>query len=195
VLEQRLCQRHPVALQNLADTELAAGNVGVAIDLGEQLLQRLAGSRSLAALTVVRLNLAAALLTEGGPPSMSRALALLREAWAGTLHYGHKGVAADDLACIAAQQHRPRCAALWLGYSDRAYDSRGAMRQQNERRAYQQARGTATSALDAASVQALLGEGALLGDVQAAAIAFAETDRDPAGATAGPMEAVAVGRS
>jgi predicted ATPase len=185
VLEQSLGQRHPVAMQNLADAELAAGNVAAAIELGEQLLVRLAGSQSLAALTVVRVNLAAALLAQGEPDALSRSLTLLREAWAGSLHYGHGGVVADYLACIAALQRRPRCAALLLGYSNRGYSLRGATRQSNERRAHEQAESIAHTALGLPSVQALRQEGELLGDALAATIAFAESDQDPAHLSAG----------
>jgi predicted ATPase/DNA-binding winged helix-turn-helix (wHTH) protein len=180
-LELALARPVPVTLTNLVDLELAAGNVDEAIRIGEDLLRRSGDSRRNNSLFWVRTNLTAAWLRRGGEAGVQRALALARQDWPAALTFYQLPSWIDHLSFMAAQQQRPRCTALLIGFADEYHARIGAPRQVNEQRSFEHALATATAALGAAQVEQLRAEGALLGPTEITALVFSETDAGPAG--------------
>lgn len=180
-LELSLARPFPVALTNLADMELVAGNVDEAIRLGEELLRRLGSSRRNNSFCWVRTNLTAAWLMRGSEAGKQRALELARQDWPAALDFYELPSWIDHLARLSVQQRRPCCAALLIGFADHGHARIGAPRQLNEQRSFQHALAAATAALGAAQVDQLRAEGALMGPTEITALVFSETDAGSAG--------------
>ena len=185
-LELTLSRPVPVTLTNLADIELAAGNVDEAIRIGEELLQRFGASRRNNSLNWVRTNLTAAWLTRGGEAGIQRALALARQDWPAALTFYQLPSWIDHLSFMAAQQQRPCCTALLIGFADERHARVGTPRQVNEQRSFEHALAAATAALGAARVEQLRAEGALMGPTEITALVFSVSDAGPADAPQQP---------
>ena len=181
-LERSLARPVPVWLTNLADLELAVGNVDEAIRIGEELLRRFGASRRNNALCWVRTNLTAAWLRRGSEAGIQRALALARQDWPVALTFYQLPSWIDHLSSMAAQQQRPRCAALLIGFADEQHARIGAPRQFNEQHSFEHALAAATAALGAARVEQLRAEGALMQPTEITALVFSESDAGPASA-------------
>ena len=162
-----------VAHSNLLDSLLAAGRVDEAIATGTALLTQLQGTRQLAVLPAIRLNLAAAHLSTGDTPA---ARELAQASLPQALRLGWQPYWADVLALLAALERRPRAAALLLGYADAAYAAIATAREVNEARAVERAAALCRASLGEAAFAQRLREGARLSDADIAPLAFATDD-------------------
>jgi predicted ATPase/DNA-binding winged helix-turn-helix (wHTH) protein len=178
-LELTLARPDPVTLTNLADIELANGNVDEAIRIGEDLLRRFGASRRNNSLYWVRANLTAAWLRRGGQAGVDRALALARQDWPGALAFYQLPSWVDHLANMASQQERPRCAARLIGFADERHARIGAQRQMNELHSFERALAAAKAALGDAEVSQLRAVGRQMGPEELTALVFSEEDTAP----------------
>jgi hypothetical protein len=127
-----------IALGNLIDAELGAGDAGAAARSGRSLVATLLGTRNEYSLAFARINLLAALLA--------------RDEVAGGAPGRRSGVARRDgvrcaarrrayLALLCALEGRPRAALRLAAYSEALYAARGETRELNETDATLRAQG------------------------------------------------------
>jgi predicted ATPase/DNA-binding winged helix-turn-helix (wHTH) protein len=158
-----------VALGNLIDHELAAGDAASAVRSGIALVAALQGTRHEFSLAFARINLCAACLAQN---DTARARAVAQAAWPQSLLFELQHVAAAYLALLAALEHRPRAAARLLGYSEATYAAHEEPIEANEAAALARARTLASAALADAEFERVRAEGAALHDADIAAFAL-----------------------
>lgn len=164
---------HHVALSNMADLALVRGRMADAVALGRELEARLRGARQPRSLAVARTNLAMALLATG---ATAEARAVAEAGWplsAGWRLEMYWGVA---LAQLAAQERRPRTAALLSGYAQARMAASGAPLEPNEAKALQHARELSEALLGATLFEALAQQGRDWPDDRVGPLALAATD-------------------
>ena len=162
-----------VALGNLIDHALAAGNAAAAVQAGQALTAELERTRHVYSLGFARLNLCAACLALGDLP---QARAVGTAAWPAALAFELQHAAAAYLALLAALEGRVRAAVRLLGYAEASYHARNEARETNEAAAMERARALGSASLGAAVFERLHAEGASLRDGDIAALAFAVSD-------------------
>jgi len=160
-------------LMALIDGELACGHPHAAVQLGEQLLEQLAGTRDEFSRMLVRANLTLAYLALD---DTDHARPLLQALWPAALQFNLHVLCSDDPALLAALEGRPRTAARLAGYADAAYDMRGTFRHPNEVAARERSHKLPRAALGDATFERLMAEGRQLRDEQIAGLAFAIDD-------------------
>ncbi len=162
-----------IALGNLIDHELAAGDAAAAARTGARLVALLEGSRHEFSLALARINLCAALLAlDDG----AQAQAVAQACWPQARAFDMPHVAAVYLGLLAALQSRPQAAARLLGYADASYAARREQHEGNEAQALARARALATAALGEAAFGAAHADGAALRDIDIAELAFSCDD-------------------
>ncbi len=164
-----------IAVGNLVDAELSAGDAAAAATLGAELVAMLQGSRHDYTLAFARVNLLAALLAQG---DLAAARPVAQAAWARAAVFELQHAAAAYLALLCALEGRPRAAVRLAAYSEALYAERAETRERNETAATQQALARAAERLDGATRARLQAEGARLRDESIAALAFAASDAD-----------------
>jgi len=157
----------------LIDAELECGHTQAAVLLGERVLEQLAGTRDEWSRTMVRSNLAMALLALD---DTGRARPLMQAVWPVALQYNLHVLFSDYPALLAALEGRPRTAAVLAGYADAAYTARGIIRHPNEVAARERSHALTRAALGDATFERLLADGRQLRDEQIAGLAFATED-------------------
>jgi len=162
-----------IALGNLIDHELAAGDAAAAARSGAALVATLQGTRNEYSLAFARINLCAAYLALG---DAARARPVAQAAWPQAMRYELQHVAAAYLALLAALEQRPRAAARLLGYSEAAYAAREETIEVNEAAATTRARALAAAALGEAAFAQAHADGASLRDSDIAELAFGSAD-------------------
>ena len=162
-----------IAIGNLIDAELAAGNARAAALLGCELIDSLLGTRHEYSLAFARINLLAALLAQD---DAAAAVAVAQAAWARAAAFDLQHAAAAYLALLCALQGRHRAAVKIAAYSEAIYAAREEEREQNETAATARARSLARGELDDATFARLHEEGGGLRDAEIAALAFAAED-------------------
>ena len=163
-----------IALGNLVDHELAAGDAAAAARSGAALVASLQGTRNEYSLAFARINLCAAHLALN---DAAQARPVAQAAWPQAMRFELQHAAATYLALLAALEQRPRAAARLLGYAQAFYAAREEAIEANEAAATTRARSLATAALgEAAFVQANV-DGATLRDIDIAGLAFSSDDR------------------
>ena len=162
-----------IAIGNLIDAELAAGNAAAAADLGSELVEALRGTRHEYSLAFARINLLAALLAQG---KTAEARPVAEAAWSTAAVFDLQHAAAAYLALLCALEGRARAALKVAAYSEAIYAARREAREGNETAATTRAITLANGVLDDATVARLTKEGAELRDAEIAAVAFG---RDP----------------
>ncbi|HSC64874.1 MAG TPA: hypothetical protein VLD35_14630, partial [Caldimonas sp.] len=172
-LDRERGSRADIAMGNLIDTEIAAGNAGAAARLGRELIDSLLGSRHEYSLAFARINLLAALLAQDDAVA---AVPVAQAAWSRAAVFDLQHAAASYLALLCALQGRPRAAVRLAAYSEALYAARDEAREQNETAATTRAQALARRALDDATFERLHAEGAALRDADIATIAFAIDD-------------------
>jgi len=161
-----------IAMGNLIDAELAAGDAAAAARLGRELVATLAGTRHEYSLGFARINLLAALLAQD---EVGAARPVAEAAWSRAPVFELQHAAAAYLALLAALEGRPRAALRLAAYSEAIYAARGETREQNETEATTRAQTIACRAVDDADTAARLhAEGAALRDAEVSAVAFGE---------------------
>lgn len=159
-----------VTLLNIANAELAAGDVAAAIASGRRLVALLQDGRRPDLLTFAQLNLAAAHLAADDVAAARAALLAL---------WGTPGAAklpswsVDVLALLAALEGRTEAAARLLGASDGRYDALGDARQVNEQRALDRCLERLRRVHDEATLAAWRDAGRGLSDAEVLALALA----------------------
>lgn len=164
-----------IALANLVDAELGAGEVLTAARTGEALVELLRGTRDEHGMAYALINLTAAQLALG---EVNRARATARIGWPGGRRFELQPIWADYLALLAALERRPRCAARLAGYADCGYLRHEDRRQANEAHANERTCALAKAALGDAMFEQLRAEGGSLHADAIEALAFADTDAD-----------------
>jgi hypothetical protein len=162
-----------IAIGNLIDAELAAGNAAAAAQLGRELIDSLLATRHEYSLAFARVNLLAALLAQDDADA---ALPVAQAAWSRAAGFDLQHAAAAYLALLCALQGRHRAAVKLAAYSEAIYAAREEEREQNETAATMRARTLARQELDDASLARLHAEGAGLRDAEIAGVAFAAED-------------------
>ena len=162
-----------IAMGNLIDAELAAGDAAAAARLGIELIDALLGTRHEYSLAFARINLLAALLAQD---DVAGARPIAQAAWSRAASFDVQHAAAAYLALLCALEGRVRAAVKLAAYSEAIYATREEAREQNETAATTRARALARRALDDATFTRLHAEGAALRDAEAGAIAFAADD-------------------
>jgi len=162
-----------IAVGNLIDAELAAGNAGAAADLGVELIASLLGTRHEYSLAFARINLLAALLAQD---DATAAMPVAQQAWSRAAVFDLQHAAGAYLALLCALRGRPRAAVRIAAYSEAIYAAREEAREQNETAATTRAQSLARRALDDATFARLHAEGTALRDAEIAAVAFAADD-------------------
>jgi predicted ATPase/DNA-binding winged helix-turn-helix (wHTH) protein len=162
-----------IALGNLIDHELAAGDARAAAATGAALVAALEGSRDEYSLAFARINLCAAQLAQNDVPA---ARAVAYAAWPQAMRFELQHICAAYLALLAALESRPHAAARLLGYAEAIYTARDETREGNEAAALARARTLAVAALGAAAVERASAEGAALRDAHIEALAFGTAD-------------------
>ncbi len=163
----------PLALCDLIDAELAAGDAAAAARNGAALVAALAGTRKELALAYAQLNLVAAWLALD---DIAQARAVAQTGLPLGLSFELQPYWADYLALLAALERRPRAAVRLAGYADAGYAARKQGRALNEATAIERARALGLAALTEAELESLLAEGAKLRDEGMAVLAFATED-------------------
>lgn len=133
-----------IALGNLIDHELAAGDAAAAARNGAALVAALSGSRHEYSLAFARINLCAALLAQG---EVAQAREVLSAAWAPAIAFDLPHVVAAYLAQLAALEQRPTAAAQLLGCAEHGYQVRAEAVEGNEAAAMACSRALAAAAL------------------------------------------------
>jgi hypothetical protein len=162
-----------IAIGNLIDAELAAGDARAAARLGKELIESLLGSRHEYSLAFARINLLAALLAQD---DAVQARPVAEAAWSRAAVFDLQHAAAAYLALLCALQGRHHAAVKLAAYSEAIYAARDEAREQNETRATLRALSLAARALDEATLLRLRAEGAGVRDAEIEAIAFAGGD-------------------
>lgn len=159
-----------IALGNLIDAELAAGDARGAAQSGAELVAALHGTRDEYSLAFARLNLCAAWLALG---DCAQAREAAHAAWPQARAFELQHYAAAYLALLAALEDRPDTAARLLGYAEAVYGARHEAREANEAGAIERAATLARHALGDAAFAQAHAHGAALRDPEIAALAFA----------------------
>jgi hypothetical protein len=159
-----------VAIGNLIDAELAAGDARAAARLGNELIASLSGTRHEHGLAFARINLLAALLAQD---DVTAAHGVAEAAWASAPVFDVQHAASAYLALLCAQEGRCEAAVRLAAYSEAIYAARGEARERNEAEATARAWSLARAALDEATIERLRAEGATLRDAEIAEVAFA----------------------
>ncbi|HEU5297389.1 MAG TPA: winged helix-turn-helix domain-containing protein [Burkholderiaceae bacterium] len=162
-----------IALGNLIDHELAAGDAAAAARSGAALVAWLQGTRDEYSLAFARINLCAALLALG---DVAQALTVAQAMWPQAMRFELQHAAAAYLALLAALQQRPRAAARLAGYAQATYDARAEAVEANEAVAMGRARALAVAALGETAFARAQSDGATLGDADIAPVAFGDDD-------------------
>jgi predicted ATPase/DNA-binding winged helix-turn-helix (wHTH) protein len=162
-----------IAMGNLIDAELAAGDAAAAAQLGQELVASLLATRHEYSLGFARINLLAALLAQD---EVAAARPVAEAAWSRAVVFELQHACAAYLALLCALEGRFRAAIRLAGYSEGIYAARGETREQNETEATRRAQALARNALDEATAARLHAEGARLRDAEVGAVAFAERD-------------------
>ena len=171
-LEAEGAQTEPM-LSVMIDAELECGHTQAAVQLGERLLEQLAGNRDEWSRMLVRTNLALAWLALD---DVGHARPVVQALWPAALQFNLHVLCSDTPALLAALEGRPRAAARLSGYADAAYAARGVRRPPLEIAARARCEALARAALGDATSDRLLAEGRQLRDDQVAALAFAIED-------------------
>jgi len=166
-----------VAAANLADIELASGDVAEAARLARGLVARWQGTRQVRALALARLTLAAALLAADDAPA-ARAVAV--EAWPAAAAWLQLPDWSLVLAGLAALEGRPRAAALLLGFAEQGYARAGDRLEPLAARLRERVLERLGRPLDAAALAALRAQGATLDAERAGALGLATDDGEGA---------------
>ncbi|HUL65316.1 MAG TPA: winged helix-turn-helix domain-containing protein [Burkholderiaceae bacterium] len=162
-----------IALGNLIDAELAAGDARGAAQSGAAHVAALRGTRHEYSLAYARLNLCAALLALG---DCAHVRPIAQAAWPQAIVFELQHYGAGYLALLAALESRPRAAARLLGYAEAIYEARKETRETNEAVAMTRATVLSKAALGDAGFKAARAEGATLRDAEIGALAFATDD-------------------
>jgi len=162
-----------IAIGNLIDAELAAGDAAAAARLATELIESLLGTRHEFSLAFARINLLAALLAEG---DADRARPVAQAAWSRAAAFDLQHAAAAYLALLCALEGRHRAAVKLAAYSEAIYAARGEVREGNETAATTRAQALAREALGETAFARLHAEGAALRDAAAGELAFAAGD-------------------
>ncbi|MFL6664504.1 MAG: ATP-binding protein, partial [Rhizobacter sp.] len=162
-----------IALGNLIDHELAAGDAAAAAATGTSLVGALDGSRDEYSLAFARINLCAAWLALD---DCAHARAVALAAWPQARVFELQHIAAAYLALLAALEGRPRAAARLLGYAQAIYAARDEGQEANEAASMARAHAMALEALGPDAFTALHAEGISLRDPEIGPMAFAERD-------------------
>jgi hypothetical protein len=162
-----------ICMTDLADAELAAGDVHAAAATGRTLVARLEAGRDEYELTSARLNLCAALLALD---AVAEARLVARAGWPQAQRFEMQKEWADYLALLSALEHRAAAAARLCGYSNTGYETLGRRREVNEAAAFDRACRLAASALGDAEFERLQAEGRSLRDEDIEALAFGSGD-------------------
>lgn len=161
------------AFNNVAGVHLLAGQTAQAITITGALVERLQGTRDLAALCAFLLNHSAALLAED---RAEEARAVLRRSWPLARQFDRLQLWADDAAQVAALAHRPEAALRLLGYADAAFVALGQPRELADQVRYERSlsliRADWPSGRDEADVERLRVSGAAMTADELAALAF-----------------------
>jgi predicted ATPase/DNA-binding winged helix-turn-helix (wHTH) protein len=163
-----------IAIGNLIDAELAAGDPRTAAQLGSELIASLSGTRHEYGLAFARINLLAALLAQD---DVAAAHGVAEAAWANAAVFDLQHASAAYLALLCALEGRCEAAVRLAAYSEAIYAARSETRERNEAEATERARALARDALDDATIERLRSEGAALRDAEIAAVAFAVDGR------------------
>lgn len=164
---------YAIAMANLVDAELGAGEAVKAAETGQALVEHLRGTRDEHGRAYALINLTAAWLALG---DAARARATAVEGWPGGRRFELQPLWADYLTLLAALEGRPRCAARLAGYADRGYERHEDKRQANEADACRRACSLARAVLGGDDFARLQVEGQALHDDAVAALAFAASD-------------------
>lgn len=134
LLEEALAAHEPGHLQllQLANAELAAGNVRAAVADGERLLAQLVGFRNENVLGHGSVNLLPAYPAQG---DVAPARAIARQLFSGAQPTRLHAWFIDALALLAAMEHRYEAAARLASAADARYSATAGSRQLNEQRA------------------------------------------------------------
>jgi predicted ATPase/DNA-binding winged helix-turn-helix (wHTH) protein len=162
-----------IALGNLIDHELAAGDAEAACVSGVALVRALEGTRDEYSLAFARLNLCGAWLARD---DSEQARSVAQSAWPQARAFDLQHCCAAYLALLAALEKRPNAAAQLLGYADAIYSARGETREMNESNAMMRAQAMAAASLGDAAFARLHAQGAAQRDADIAALAFATED-------------------
>jgi hypothetical protein len=158
-----------IALGNLIDHELAAGDAAAAARTGTALVEALQHTRDEYSLAFARINLCAAYLALG---DHAQARMAVRAAWPQALAFELQHAAAAYLALLAALEGRPASAARLMGYASGIYAAREETIEANEAAAMSRARDLAVAALGEQDFRRAHAQGASLRDSEVAALAF-----------------------
>ena len=164
---------HAIALGNLIDHELAAGDAAAAARSGAALVATLQGTRDEYSLAFARINLCAAFLALD---DATQARPLAQATWPQAVRFELQHVAAAYLALLAALEQRHHAAARFLGYSEAAYAAREEAIEANEAAAAARSRALAAAALGEAAFAQAHADGASLRDSDIAELAFGSAD-------------------
>jgi len=159
---------------SLPDLELSMGRVDEAVLHGEELVAHLLGTRHQECLGYALLNLFEAWLAKG---AAATAREVAEKGWPLALRFNRQLVWTDNLALLAALEHRPRCAAYLLGFGDAAYTANAVSRQFNEARAAELAERLAREELGDNEFDRLKTTGLKLCDNDIATLAFKLSDQ------------------
>jgi hypothetical protein len=162
-----------IALGNLIDAELAAGDARGAAQSGAAHVASLRRTRHEYSLAYARLNLCAALLALG---DCAHARPIAQAAWPQSIVFELQHYAAGYLALLAALESRPRAASRLLGYAEAIYEARKETRETNEAVAMTRASVLSKAALGETAFSAEFAEGSRLRDADIGALAFARDD-------------------
>jgi len=162
-----------IALGNLVDHELAAGDAAAAARSGAAVVASLQGTRNEYSLAFARINLCAAHLALHDP---AQARPVAQAAWPQAMRFELPHIAAAYLALLAALERRPRAAAQLVGYAQAGYTQRQEAIEGNESAALARAHALATAVLGETALARALADGATLRDMDIADLAFRSDD-------------------
>ena len=154
---------------NMADAEIAAGEIASAIASGHALVGLLRFARDEHALAIARVNLMAALLAQG---DTAAARPVAEAGWTQAAGFALQAVYADYLGLMAALEQRWHAAARLAGYAAFTYARQNSVRWPNEKHAFERTAELIRSALAPSEFERLMADGHLLRDAQIADMAF-----------------------
>jgi len=160
---------------NVADLALSNGNATEAIRQGTALEKRWNGTRAVRRLAMVRLNLASALLAND---DIERAREVALAGWPLAKPFDLAIYWSNSLALLAAMEHRPRAAAMVLGYSAAAYEANAERREPSEALSVRRAEVMVRKALGDEAFERWDNEGRRMDHAAMARLALALHDAD-----------------
>ncbi len=169
-----------IAMANLVDAELGAGDARAAAETGVALLARLECTRDEHGKAYALVNLTAAWLELD---ETGRARAAASSGWPIGKRFELQPIWADYLSLLAALEARPWSAARLAGYSDARYVQHQDARQANEQRAHVRTIASATAVIGEAGFERARHQGRSLRDVDIDAVAFSTVDTAAAHST------------